>query len=66
MPTTPNNPTINNKISTVKNQNQSNKFLCGGRDSNPRRPTPQDLKSCPFGQLGHPRLINFLKRYVVN
>ncbi len=30
--------------------------VCGGRDSNPRRSAPQDLKSCPFGQLGYPRI----------
>ena len=27
-------------------------FLCGIRDSNPRTPARQDLKSCAFGQLG--------------
>ena len=28
---------------------------CGGRDSNPRIPAEQDLKSCAFVQLGYPR-----------
>jgi hypothetical protein len=28
---------------------------CGGRDSNPGRPTPTGPKPVPFGQLGHPR-----------
>ncbi len=32
---------------------------CGGRDSNPRRFTSQDLKSCPLGQLGYPRMRDF-------
>ena len=29
---------------------------CGERDSNPRIPAEQDLKSCAFVQLGYPRL----------
>ena len=33
---------------------------CGGWDLNPRRPTPADLKSAPFVQLGHPRQLCFL------
>ena len=37
-----------------QNQYQESK-TCGVRDSNPRTPARQDLKSCAFGQLGKPR-----------
>jgi len=31
-----------------ENTNSSKKEWCGGRDLNPRRPTPEDLKSSPL------------------
>ena len=44
-------------IEKEEQRRSTRKDWCGGRDSNPRRPTPSDLKSDAFGQTRPPPLI---------